>query len=137
MLVQVYYPQSLSHTSLDEYLADGWFRSCNMLFRSKLICLDDEVFSLVYLRLNLTDYHRSKSLRKLFSKNNRLFRHQIRKASVNEAKQRLYNAHKQRFQGFVFNSLEHYFLGDSVNSVFDTYEICVYEGDKLVAVSFF
>ncbi len=136
-MVQVYYPQSLSLTNLDEYLADGWFRSCNMLFRSKIICLDNTIFSLVYLRLPLTDYRFSKSLRKLYKRNQPLFRHEIRKAFVCSEKQAMYHAHKDRFQGFVFDSLEHYFLGDALKSVFDTYEICIYEDDKLVAVSFF
>ena len=47
MLVQRYYPRTLSHDQLDKYLENGWFRSAFMLYRSQMICLKGDVYSVV------------------------------------------------------------------------------------------
>ena len=137
MLVQYHYPNSLSQTMLDRYLAGGWFRNCQMLYRSQIICLEDDVFSLVNIRLRLQNYTFKKRLRKLLKKNNERFTYKIDKASVSLEKELLYQQHKNRFKGFMYQTLEQFFYGDFFHDIFDTYEICVYDGDKLVAVSFF
>lgn len=108
-----------------------------MLYRSQLICLEEDVFSTVNIRLRLKDYQFKKRLRKTLNRNNRKFRSIIKRASLNEAKERLYRGQKHRFKGFIFDSLHQFFFANLEESVFDTYEVCVYDGDKLIAVSFF
>lgn len=137
MLVQYYYPQTLSPDRLDRYLADGWFRGANMLCRSQLVCFEEDLYSVMNIRLNLEDYSFKKSLRKLKNQNGRIFQAEIGLASVNEAKEKLYQGQKHRFKGFVFNTLSQFLYSDYWQSVFETYEVCVYDGDHLVAVSYF
>ncbi|MDX2304537.1 MAG: hypothetical protein NW226_17145 [Microscillaceae bacterium] len=137
MLVQHYYPQSLSPARLDKYLASGWFRSAPMLYRSQLICLEEEVFSTVNIRIKLENYEFRKSLRKIITRNDKLFRAEIKRFSLNQAKDRLYQQQKHRFKGFIFDTLQQFFYANLEDSVFDTYEVAVYDGDALVAVSFF
>jgi arginyl-tRNA--protein-N-Asp/Glu arginylyltransferase len=137
MLVQYYYPQSLSADRLDHYLADGWFRGANMLYRSQLICFEEELYSVINIRLRLDGYGFSKSLRKLFSRNGRRFRLEIGPVEINDAKERLYSAQKSRFKGFVFSSLAQFLYSDYWQSVFQTLEMRVFDGSRLVAVSYF
>lgn len=137
MLVQYYYPQTLSPDRLDRYLADGWFRGANVLCKSRLVCFESDLYSVMNIRLNLENYSFRKSLRKLNNRNGRNFRAEIGPASVNETKEQLYQAQKHRFKGFVFDSLTQFLYSDYWQSVFKTYEVCVYDGDQLIAVSFF
>lgn len=137
MLVQHYYPQSLSPARLDKYLASGWFRSAPMLYRSQLICLEEDVFSTVNIRIRLKDYALTKSLRKIVNRNDKQFRYEVKRFSLNQEKERLYHGQKHRFKGFIFDNLHQFFFANLEDSVFDTFEVCVYDGDKLIAVSFF
>jgi arginine-tRNA-protein transferase len=138
MLVQYYYPSSLPANRLDNYLASGWFRNAQMLYKTKLICLDNELYSVVNIRLKIDEYRASKSLRKIIRKNDERFRTIIRPAILDEEKNQLYHAHKNRFEGFIYNSIEQFFYGEEgYMPLFNTYEVCVYDGEKLIAASFF
>lgn len=137
-LVEYYHPSSLSPARLDRYLAAGWFRSASMLFRSKLLCLDGEVLSPVNIRVKLENYEFKKRFRKLLRQNKQRFRTFIRPMQIDEAKESLYELQKHKFKGFVIDTLEDFMLaGSFFDSVFDTYEISVYDEEKLVATSLF
>jgi len=141
MLVQMYYPQSLSPSRLDKYLASGWFRSSYMLFRSQLMCLDEDIYSLVNIRLRLEDYQPKKSLRRVWKRCHNRFQVVIRPAIIDKEKEALYQQQKPYFQGFIFDSLELFMNANLEKTVFETWEISVYDTrdfpNKLVAVSFF
>ena len=68
MLVQTHYPRKLSRTRYDQYLASGWFRGAVMLYKMDLLCIDDEVYSVVNIRLNIEEFRLRKSQRKLLKK---------------------------------------------------------------------
>lgn len=139
MLVQYNHPDILSPARLDTLLAQGWFRNAYMMYRTKVICLSSDLYSVVNIRLKLKDFKPSKKLRKLVRKNDETFRVVIRPAILDDEKNELYQEHKQRFEGFIYNTLEHFFYGEYEGdfTVFNTYECCVYSGDELAAVSFF
>lgn len=140
MLAQFYLPRSMSPSRMDRYLAGGWFRSCSIFYRAKLICMDERVYSVVNLRLPLTDYRFPKRLRKLYNRNNRRFRVEFGDLKITKRKDDLYQLQKTRFQGFTSNTLyEFFFVSDDFRDVFRTREVRVYdpETDQLVAVSFF
>ncbi|GAB4421673.1 MAG: hypothetical protein OHK0039_36780 [Bacteroidia bacterium] len=137
MLVEYYFPESLSAARLDRYLAGGWFRSGPSLFRTRLLCLDGGVFSVVNVRVPLQQYTYSRSLRRNFKRNTALFRYEIGPAYVDEQQEALYRAHKHRFKGFVFDTLEEYLFSGMPRLIFDTWEVRVYDGDKLIATSYF
>jgi arginine-tRNA-protein transferase len=138
MLVQYYYPFSLSPSRLDRYLAAGWFRNSIMLFRSKLLCMEGDLFNVVNIRLPLTNYALSKRYQKLVSKNKKLFDVRINRATINPDKERLYELHKPRFKGFIYSDLHQFLYSDTIGSVFQTYEIEIRDkSGKLVALSYF
>ncbi len=138
MMVQMVYPQNLTPLGLDQYLAGGWFRSSSLLFRTSLICIEQDVHSVVNIRLDLSQYSLKKRLRKLLSKNDKMFKVEYGFAKIDEKREFLYRQNKGRFKGFVFDSLEMFLYADNYNrTIFDTREVSVYHGDKLVAVSYF
>ena len=56
MLVQTHFPRSLSRSRYDQYLASGWFRGSVMLYKMDLLCIDERLFSVVNIRMNLDQY---------------------------------------------------------------------------------
>lgn len=138
MLVQYHTPQFMSPSRLDKFLSGGWFRNCHLLFRSQLICLEGDVFSVVNIRLNLADYVFSKSLRKMYKRNLKRFTFEVRNMQLDQEKEMLFQKHRARFKGFLFESLQHFFSEDLMGQqIFETKEICVYDDGKLIAYSFF
>jgi len=138
MFFQEYYPKSLIDPKLlDNYLAKGWFRSGNMLYRSTITFFQDEIYAVVRTRLPLGGFRFKKRLRKMLNRNNRLFEVRIVKSVINEEKEALYRLHQNRFDGYIPHTLQEYLLENSIDSVFDSYEVQVYDGKKLIGVSFF
>jgi leucyl-tRNA---protein transferase len=139
-LVEVFQPQALSAARLDILLSGGWFRSSSSISRLQYLCMNGAVGSIVNIRAKLEDYHFSKNFRKILSQNKKRFKHIIRQITpIDHPKERLYQQQKDKFDIFIMDSLQT-FLYDYTNptfSIFNTYEVCVYDKDELVAVSFF
>lgn len=137
MIVQTYFPQKLSPARYDSYLAAGWFRGSVMLYKMDLLCVEQDLFSVVNIRLNLENYSHKKRMRKLLRKNDSKFRMEVNKATITREKESLYQSQKKKFKGFIHNTLHDYLNAGFPATVFNTMEVAVYDEDKLVAVSFF
>lgn len=137
MLVQTASIFNISRETYDEFLASGWFRGYGILYKSEFLCLDQQLLSAVNIRLDLSKHTWRKGQRKLLSYNNRRFRVVIGKIRITKEKQRLYDLQKSRFKAFVHDTLEEVVRGFSAHRFFNTHELCVYDGRRLVAVSYF
>lgn len=137
MLVQTYFPRKLSPSRYDQYLASGWFRGSVMLYKMGMLCLEGDVQSVINIRLDVRTFSPSKSQRKLLTRAGKRYRTEIRRARIDNSKEALYQEHKHRFKGFIHHSLTDYLNSGFASTVFDTYEVCVFDGDELVAASFF
>jgi leucyl-tRNA---protein transferase len=133
-LIEYYVPATLSKKRLDQYLSSGWFRSANMLFRAKVTCFENDICTPINIRIQLPDHEFSKSQRKIYNKCQKLFRYEIRKATITEEKERLFSEQQRRFRSFLSNSLEEFM---AMSHRFDTHEVAVYDDNRLVAISFF
>jgi len=102
-----------------------------------LLCVENDLFSVVNIRLNLGNYLHKKRMRKILRKNNSEFRFEIGKAKVDLSRDRLYQLHKKKFKGFIHNNLSEYLNAGFPRTVFDTKEVAVYDDDRLIAVSYF
>jgi len=69
MIVQTYFPNRLSPARYDTYLASGWFRGSVMLYKMDLLCIEDDIFSVVNIRLKLDDHQFKKRHEKIMRKN--------------------------------------------------------------------
>lgn len=137
MLVQTHFPQRLSPARYDAFLASGWFRGSVMLYKMDLLCIEGDVRSVVNIRLDLEKHQSRKSQRKIMRKVEERFTVTLGSAQPNANKEALYAQMKSRFKGFVHPTLNDYLNSGFHQEVFDTRELCVYDGDKLIAVSYF
>ncbi|MFZ6051541.1 GNAT family N-acetyltransferase [Halocola ammonii] len=137
MLVQTYFPNTLAPARYDYYLASGWFRGSVMLYKMELLCLDNDIFSVVNIRLNTGDFEMKKRHRKLFKKNNKKYTVKVSEASISSRKEDLYEKQKHKFKGFIHSSLSDFLHAGFMDTVFDTKQVEVYDGEELVAVSYF
>lgn len=137
MLVQTHFPQKLSPKRYDHYLASGWFRGSVMLYKMDLLCLENNLYSVINIRLNLEKHLLKKSLSKIKRRGKAKFRIEIGNVQLNDQKDELYALQKYKFQGFIHESLQDFLYSGFRNTVFDTKEICVYDGDCLIACSYF
>jgi len=137
MFTEIHYPEFLPHKKLDEYLARGWFRMGQMIFTCRFLCFDGQLYTAVWTRLALQDYSFRKSVRKIFNRNNKRFRVVVRRAIFDKAKSELYLIHRQRFGGHVSSNLRKSLFGDADYNIYDTWETCIYDEDRLIAASFF
>lgn len=135
-LVEFYKPRKLSAKRLDRYLAGGWFRSSNGLFRNHILCLDGQLCTVVNIRLPLVNHRFKKSHQRLLKKAEN-FRVEIGPLKLCTQMEELYHHTKKRFKGFVFPELSS-FLYDSLNrKIFSSYQVKVYDNEVLVAASVF
>ncbi|MBI1221241.1 MAG: GNAT family N-acetyltransferase [Bacteroidetes bacterium] len=135
-LVEFYKPRRLSPARLDRYLAGGWFRSSNGLFRNQLLCLDGKLCTVVNIRLDLRTHQFRASQRKLLNRLSNC-RVEIGPLDICDDMEHLYEHTKLRFKGFVFPNL-HSFLYDFMDrAIFDSYQVRVYKNENLIAASIF
>ena len=139
MLSQVHYKDFFKQEVLDDYLADGWFRSCQCMYRQQILTLNEGLYSPVRVRLELPNYEFRKSLRKIKKKVENAFRVEVRPGGFpgEEEKEFLYTHFKKRLTGYLSPSLKVYLWGENDTNVFETYEVAIYDKNELIAISFF
>lgn len=137
MFTEIYQPKKLTAQALDRFLERGWFRMGQMIFTCHLLCFHDKLYSTVWTRLNLEEFKLKKRLGKLIRKNNSKFEIKVRKAIFDEEKETLYQLHSKRFEGYIADTLVESLHGEERFNIYNTYEVAIYDGDRLAAVSFF
>lgn len=108
-----------------------------MLYKMDLLIMDHSLWSVVNIRMKLDDFVPRKSQRKCARKVESAFQVVIQPARIDFRREALYQKHKIRFKGFVHNTLGEYLHAGFSRTVFNTMEVGVYDGGKLIAVSFF
>lgn len=108
-----------------------------MLYKMDLLIMERSLWSVVNIRLKLADFELRKSQRKCKRRVESNFRVVVQPARLDFRREALYQQHKTRFKGFVHNTLGDYLHAGFNRTVFNTMEVGVYDGSKLIAVSFF
>ena len=136
MTIHFEFPDVLTPNMLDNYLAEGWFRMRQAVFTCRYVMGSGILYTAVWIRIELPDFKLSRSLRKLKSRNARLFRHQIEAMNFTAAHHELYARYRDNFHSDISQTLEEA-LFDEEKDIFDSMIVNVYDGDKLVAFSIF
>jgi len=132
-----HYPEHIKGKELDDYLANGWYRMGQTIFTTHFLCFGENFYSAIWVRLDLVQHQFSKSLRKIIKRNNARFQFHFGKAVIDVPREALYQKYRATFPGMIAPSiLDSLQDGDHFN-VYNTYEFTAYDGDKLVAVSYF
>jgi len=137
MFVEVHTPDVLSGPELDAYLARGWFRMGQTIFTTNFAHVKDRILSTIWLRVKLKNYTRDRAHVQLI-KRNAGFTTSVQPAAITEEKEVLFSRYRQSLEFTVSESLRHLLLGnDTLQSIYNTYEVTVRDGDKLIACGFF
>jgi arginine-tRNA-protein transferase len=137
MFAEAQSPLHISASELDDYLNRGWFRMTQTIFTTQFIHFKSEIFNTVWLRVALPSYHTDSAQLKLFKQNARFTTH-IRSASITDEKENLYSRYRSSLSFQPSESLRQLLHGHSQElSIFDTYEVVVYDDDQLIAIGYF
>lgn len=138
MLEKIWYPQSLAPTELDTLLSCGWFRMGQSIFTTEYVMFSTRIYRTIWLRHVLKDYRHTRTYINL-KKRNRHFRIELKKVHVTPAHEALFDLYKssvyfeaaaslyQLLDGYVYEPVQ----------IYNTYEINIYDKDKLIACSYF
>lgn len=137
MFVEVHTPQHLTRQELDAYLERGWFRMGQTIFTTNFAHVKDQMLSTIWLRIQLSRYERDEAHRKLLKRNER-FATCIKPAILTEEKEVLYARYRETLSFAVSESLQHLLFGKGDgSSIYTTYEVTLYDQDKLIGCGFF
>lgn len=137
MFAEKHYLEALAPEELDRYLAKGWYRMGQTMFTTHFLCFGKAFYSAIWVRLPLQRYRFRKSLRKLYRRNTEQFRVVVEPASIDLEKERLYRRYKAAFSGVIAPNLHSALLDGEETDIFNTQEVRVYDGQDLVALSYF
>lgn len=136
MFAKLLSPTLLSPESLDDYLANGWFRMGQSIFTTHFLCFKYQFYSAIWLRADLTKSSTDKSLDKL-RKQNKHFRVEFRELDITEEKEELFLRYRQSIAFDTSESVQHLLNRHHTPNIFQTMEVVLYDQDKLIAFGFF
>jgi len=137
MFADAHLPDQLLPQHLDAYLERGWFRMSQRIFTTNFVHFKDQIYSTVWLRILLDEYIADSTQLKLF-KRNAVFRTTIKPASITTEKEELYLHYKHSLPFQPSESLSSLLYGRTENnSIFNTFEVTLHDGEKLIACGFF
>ncbi|MFY8037903.1 MAG: GNAT family N-acetyltransferase [Cyclobacteriaceae bacterium] len=137
MFAEARSPQHLTASELDDYLERGWFRMGQTIFTTQFIHFKTAMYNTVWLRVALSNYRADNTEVKLF-KQNAKFTTYIRPATITPEKENLYARYRTSVAFQPSESLQHLLFGATDEaSVFNTYEVAMYDDDRLIAIGYF
>ncbi|MCS6832670.1 MAG: hypothetical protein NZ521_03770, partial [Flammeovirgaceae bacterium] len=115
---------------------EGWDRSAEYLFRHQIALINKkQVCTVVPLRVHLPEFSPTKSQQKILKKN-KSFKVTVSSFAITDELRQIYNIYKLKFKS-TREKLDDYFNFTVRRNFFPTKQIMVYDGDKLIAASFF
>ncbi len=136
--LEYHFPDNaISAKRLDKMLASGYFRTGNYLMRTRVLFFNNEILNTLHIRIQLMQHEFPKNTQKVLRKNKERFRYQIQPIHISIEKELLYKEHRKRFKGNASPNLSTYLFDNLNKNIFNTYEINIYDGQRLVGFSFF
>lgn len=135
-MIEIVSPNVSSPEEWDALLAEGWFRAGPLLVRCDLLCIDHRVRGIVNARLPLREHRHRRNHSRILRRARSRFRCAFGPARVDDERRRLYAAMKHRFFGMISTELDPIVLGYGETPI-EGRECAIYDGERLVAVSYF
>lgn len=137
MYTRILRPEKLDPEELDSYLERGWYRIGQTVMTCRFLLWGGVLRSAIWTRTPLADYRFRKGLRKLMNRNGRRFRLSRGPLVVDAEREALYQRYLTVARGDRAGSLAEFLYGDSERDLFESREIGIWEGDRLVGFSWF
>jgi leucyl-tRNA---protein transferase len=139
-LMKNYRASQIKGAALDRLLSDGFFRSSATMNRVNLLVLGGKPDTVIQIRVPLSDYVYKKRHRRMLRRVRERFRVVVQPFELTAQKDALYQSHKHRFRGYLQDTLFNYINGEQskkARNIFESYEVSVYDGERLIAFSLF
>jgi leucyl-tRNA---protein transferase len=122
---------------IDELLAIGWFRMGQSMHTNRFVQFHAKIYRTVWLRHQLANYSRTTTFKKLI-KRNKNFKISFEPLSITPAHLALYENYKNAMPFDISDSIENllFCFAHQSGDVFNTYQINLHDGDKLIACSY-
>src|SRR5581483_4459775 len=134
-LDQYFHRRSVTSEQMDFLWEEGWRHFGVEFFRYSVAYHRGSLFSVMPLRIALDRFQPSSSQKRVLARN-RDARVIIRDTFIDKAKDELFYRHRERFTDNIPGSLYGFLSSHPAEVPCRNREICVYLGDKLIAVSF-
>ncbi|MCO5249655.1 MAG: arginyl-tRNA--protein transferase 1 [Chitinophagales bacterium] len=136
-IVDYVFMTQLHSQRFDNLLSLGYFRNANIMFQSQVLCLDGKLDDTINIRVPLQQHSFPRHIKKIANRVEKRFVVEMGEVETTVEKETLFNHHRKRFKGFQFHSLWQLLYGDNYNNIFESKEISIYDGSKLIAFSIF
>jgi arginine-tRNA-protein transferase len=120
---------------MDFLWALGWRHFGSFFFRYSASRRRSEFLTVIPLRVNLSKFEPSRSQKRAVARNRDL-RVVIRDTFIDAVKEGLFYRHRERFKDNIPNSIHDFLSEEPAVEPCPNREICVYDGDNLLAASF-
>jgi len=124
-----------SPVRMDQLWAEGWRHFGVLFFRYRFAVHGDRTFSVLPLRIDLTRFSLTTSQRRVLAKNSSV-NTVLRPAIVDPAREKLFAKHVLRFKENIPSSLYNFMSRVPASVPCRNMELCIYLGEKLVAVTY-
>lgn len=131
-----FYADAVGPVQLDQLLAQGWRHFGTHFFRYSLNIYNEGIVRVLPLRIRLCSFRLSKSQRRILARNEGL-RVENRPIEITSTSEELFHRHKQRFDHGVPESVYDFLSTRPATTPSEGREIAVYDGERLVAMSYF
>jgi arginine-tRNA-protein transferase len=129
---------ALTPVQLDEMLENGWFRNDLSVYSTCGRVVEDEFRPCLMLRIPLHNFTWKKRLRKLMSRNNKLFTPVFQPFTPRPEMDELWRLFKSKVHGWQnILPIKIHLLREQSPADFNTWELCIYHKNKMVAFSLF
>lgn len=135
MLAELHFPSdTILPEQLDDYLERGWFRMGQTIFTTNFLKFKGLFYSAIWLRVDLQTFAPSKTQQKIRKLNSK-FSIEVRPTSPDFSPEQinLFDEYKNSVPFDTAPSLSHLLYDNGFRNVYDSYEICAYDNQKLIA----
>jgi arginyl-tRNA--protein-N-Asp/Glu arginylyltransferase len=129
-------PLTLPGPALDYYLSQGYYRMHQDLFTCRFLPIDDEIYTVHWLRLVLAEVHDGPEQRRLRRLNER-FSVTLRQFRLTQEFEDLYAVYRASITFDAPPSVEAFLLAGAVHNAFHTGVVEVRDGARLIAAGIF
>ena len=126
---------SIAPSRMDELWAAGWWYLGPIFFRRAFIEWSGRLAPLQHLRVDLSRHTLSESQRRVLRRNRDL-RVEFQTPRIDAERQDLFDRHKARFLEGIPRGLEDFLGPMPATNPVPTREVAIYDGDRLVAMSY-
>lgn len=126
----------LKPQTLDLYLEKGWFRLGKNLFTTSFLTFKEELYDAFWLRIPLKDFEFSKSQSQILKRLGS-FSLSILPFEMSEEKKSLFLKYRSSLSFEPAKDLDSILFSGEGESFFNTYNVCLYDNEKLIACGIF